>query len=353
MPYHNMLKQTFNKEFMNMISVCLFVPFLHNETPKPQNVPKMPAAKEALIPHAGLIKEVLNQRTRIGQCQKEQENEKKMYKEIHYDQEDQEVQEIQEAKEAREVKPQVKKPKKVKPRQRSIEDTQNSMSVEVFEIQPRKKRSRPKSKSPDKDFLAISHNLDVPFKRIQGRAHRRLLLEKVHKPGILPLKPVTTSKPKSLRLRNTMRGMNRSFFNTISFGSPSLDTKGQGQGQPQTNAQPSINMFNRQYDESINVSSSNYKRDSMLSNTVGHPDGDNQPNVFPQIQTKTRQNMTAEGVAVNTSKGRKKASVLKPFTSTAGTSLMTKFPSPSMRRNHQSVDTRPVVENNSIVRNLD
>ena len=33
--YTDVLSETFNKEFMNMIQVCIFVPFLHLETPKP------------------------------------------------------------------------------------------------------------------------------------------------------------------------------------------------------------------------------------------------------------------------------------------------------------------------------
>ena len=33
--YADVLSETFNKEFMNMIQVCIFVPFLHLETPKP------------------------------------------------------------------------------------------------------------------------------------------------------------------------------------------------------------------------------------------------------------------------------------------------------------------------------
>jgi hypothetical protein len=33
--FKSVLKQTFNKEFMNMLQVCIFVPFLHSETPKP------------------------------------------------------------------------------------------------------------------------------------------------------------------------------------------------------------------------------------------------------------------------------------------------------------------------------
>jgi len=61
-----LVSETFNKEFMNMIQVCIFVPFLHLETPKPQNVPKVPAIKENLVPHADLIKEVLNFRLKVG-----------------------------------------------------------------------------------------------------------------------------------------------------------------------------------------------------------------------------------------------------------------------------------------------
>ena len=33
-----------------------------------------------------------------------------------------------------------------------------------------RQKDEAKSKSPVKDYLAISHNLDVPFKRIRGRA---------------------------------------------------------------------------------------------------------------------------------------------------------------------------------------
>ena len=48
--YFETVNETFNKEFMNMLQVCIFVPFLHEETPKPQNVPKVPALKENVIP---------------------------------------------------------------------------------------------------------------------------------------------------------------------------------------------------------------------------------------------------------------------------------------------------------------
>ena len=62
---------------MNMIQVCIFVPFLHLETPKPQNVPKVPALKENAVPHTDLIREVLNYRLKVGAIQKAKENERK------------------------------------------------------------------------------------------------------------------------------------------------------------------------------------------------------------------------------------------------------------------------------------
>jgi len=69
--YRNVLRQTFNREFMNMLQVCIFVPFLHSETPKPQNVPKVAAEKESVIPQAALIREVLNYRIKINQIQRQ------------------------------------------------------------------------------------------------------------------------------------------------------------------------------------------------------------------------------------------------------------------------------------------
>ena len=47
-----MNEETFNKEFMNMLQVCIFVPFLHKETPKPQNVPKVYSSQPNVVPHA-------------------------------------------------------------------------------------------------------------------------------------------------------------------------------------------------------------------------------------------------------------------------------------------------------------
>lgn len=64
--FHDVISETFNKEFMNMLQVCIFVPFLHVETPKPHNVPKVAPLKDNVIPQAALIKDVLNLRIKIG-----------------------------------------------------------------------------------------------------------------------------------------------------------------------------------------------------------------------------------------------------------------------------------------------
>ena len=66
MAFSDMIGETFNKEFMNMLQVCIFVPLLHKETPKPKNIPKTDPLKENAIPHYGLIRDILNFRMRIG-----------------------------------------------------------------------------------------------------------------------------------------------------------------------------------------------------------------------------------------------------------------------------------------------
>ena len=65
------MKKTFNREFLNMMQVCIFVPFLHAETPKPQNIPKVPSSKDSAVPHAFLISRVLNFRNSLSQQQKQ------------------------------------------------------------------------------------------------------------------------------------------------------------------------------------------------------------------------------------------------------------------------------------------
>ena len=71
--YVDMANETFNKEFMNMLQVCIFVPFLHVETPRPHNVQKVPPLKESVVPQEKLIRETLNYRLKIGVQQKYRE----------------------------------------------------------------------------------------------------------------------------------------------------------------------------------------------------------------------------------------------------------------------------------------
>lgn len=37
--YHRVLRETFSVEFLNMLRMCLFVPFIHESTPLPENIP--------------------------------------------------------------------------------------------------------------------------------------------------------------------------------------------------------------------------------------------------------------------------------------------------------------------------
>jgi len=38
--YPEVIRLSFNDEFQSMLQVCVFVPFLHKETPRPRNVAK-------------------------------------------------------------------------------------------------------------------------------------------------------------------------------------------------------------------------------------------------------------------------------------------------------------------------
>jgi hypothetical protein len=51
---------------MNMVQVCIFVPFLNEETPKPLNVVKIPTRKDNIVPCANLIALVLDYRVKIA-----------------------------------------------------------------------------------------------------------------------------------------------------------------------------------------------------------------------------------------------------------------------------------------------
>jgi hypothetical protein len=50
---------TFTREFNNMLQVCLFVPFLHAETPRPAIIPKSELKLNYLLPKPDLITSVI------------------------------------------------------------------------------------------------------------------------------------------------------------------------------------------------------------------------------------------------------------------------------------------------------
>ena len=62
---NNVLKTTFGKEFMNVLQVCMFVPFLHSETPKPQDAPKTAPKEKGVVPQADTISQIVNVRREI------------------------------------------------------------------------------------------------------------------------------------------------------------------------------------------------------------------------------------------------------------------------------------------------
>ena len=53
--------------------MCIFVPFLHDDTPKPINVIKIPQRKENEIPQAALTAQVLDYRMKIALAQKQKD----------------------------------------------------------------------------------------------------------------------------------------------------------------------------------------------------------------------------------------------------------------------------------------
>lgn len=56
---------TFTKEFMSMMQVCIFVPYLHEETPKPIRIPKSELKLDYLRPDINLLESVLRLRQNI------------------------------------------------------------------------------------------------------------------------------------------------------------------------------------------------------------------------------------------------------------------------------------------------
>ena len=68
--YAQVVRLSFNQEFQNMIQVCIFVPFLHQETPKPVNVTKVPCSRESDQVIMNQIAQVLELRNKISEMQR-------------------------------------------------------------------------------------------------------------------------------------------------------------------------------------------------------------------------------------------------------------------------------------------
>ena len=50
-------------QFVNMLYVCLFAPFIHPDTPKAYEFPRsIPTSQQEQIPHADLVEHVLKYR---------------------------------------------------------------------------------------------------------------------------------------------------------------------------------------------------------------------------------------------------------------------------------------------------
>ena len=61
--YNAVLRETFSLEFMSMLRMCLFVPFIHDGTPLPENIP---IRKDGgYLPDIEDVKEFMEQRLSI------------------------------------------------------------------------------------------------------------------------------------------------------------------------------------------------------------------------------------------------------------------------------------------------
>ena len=63
--YPEVIRLSFNDEFQSMLQVCVFVPFLHKETPRPRNVAKILSTNEKEREVDLLIAKVLVLRQRL------------------------------------------------------------------------------------------------------------------------------------------------------------------------------------------------------------------------------------------------------------------------------------------------
>jgi hypothetical protein len=58
----DVVQLTFTREFNNMLQVCLFIPFLHQETPRPISIPKSELRLDYLKPKPELLASILSLR---------------------------------------------------------------------------------------------------------------------------------------------------------------------------------------------------------------------------------------------------------------------------------------------------
>lgn len=58
----DVVQLTFTREFNNMLQVCLFIPFLHPDTPRPATIPKSELKLDFLKPKPELLASVLSLR---------------------------------------------------------------------------------------------------------------------------------------------------------------------------------------------------------------------------------------------------------------------------------------------------
>lgn len=61
--YASVLNETFSEEFTNMLQMCFFVPFLHENTPKPGNIPQ--DDNENFLPDTEQVKDYLELRRKL------------------------------------------------------------------------------------------------------------------------------------------------------------------------------------------------------------------------------------------------------------------------------------------------
>lgn len=185
--FRYVLKQTFNREFMNMLQVCIFVPFLHAETPKPINVPKTAPVKDGIVPQANMIRDVLNFRIKIGQVQKEKQERRRLQLEIQEQNYlHQSFEHVPESNAAitQDTKFTLSKDSAENFHARGLKKQWESMDEESAEYAPntqafptprdmRRSNQREKSEEKKTGVLAVSTKLEGPMKKFKRKSPRR------------------------------------------------------------------------------------------------------------------------------------------------------------------------------------